>query len=165
MSNGSRVTYTYRAGALGAGNDIAAGSYTLEEARKHALVLGGCAGFTFMNPESGAQSPQGKLQVYFKSSADGNDDPGWSSYILKQPILAAPAEGAPPSPTLLLLKSHGYDPVFQAIMDVLKKALQNPVTGPMAESAEQCVKDTKDSSNTVRSMHCLARLSCASPTS
>lgn len=148
MSVGST---TYRAGALAAGNDLAAGSYTLEEARVHALGLAGCAGFTFMNPASGAKAPQGKLQVYFKSSVEANDDPTWSSYIVQQPARAAdPTEGVPPSPTMVLLKSHGYDPVFQAIMDVLKKALQNPVTGPMAENAEQCVRDTKDSSNTVR---------------
>jgi hypothetical protein len=79
MSGGSMC---YRAGALGAGNDLAAGSYTLEEARVHALGLAGCAGFTFMNPASGAEAPQGKLHVYFKSSADGNDDPTWSTELI-----------------------------------------------------------------------------------
>lgn len=68
----------HRPGALGAGNDLEAGSFTLDEARAHALGLSGCAGFCFMNPAaSGAEAPQGKLHVYFKSSADGNDDPAW----------------------------------------------------------------------------------------
>ena len=87
----------YRPGALGAGNDLEVGSYTLDEARAHALGLSGCAGFCFINPASGAEAPQGKLRVYFKSSKDGNDDPAWSSYIVQQPA-AALAEGAPRQP-------------------------------------------------------------------
>jgi hypothetical protein len=59
--------------------------------------LSGCAGFCFINPASGAEAPQGKLRVYFKSSKDGNDDPAWSSYIVQQPA-AALAEGAPRQP-------------------------------------------------------------------
>ena len=150
----------YRPGALGAGNDLEAGSYTLDEARAHALGLSGCAGFCFINPASGAEAPQGKLHVYFKSSIDGNDDPAWSSYIVQLPAAGAvrPAECAPPSPTLLLLKSHGYTPVEQAILGVIQNALQNPVTGPLAESAEQCVEDTKSSSNTVRTLDAVSRL-------
>jgi hypothetical protein len=71
---------------------------------------------------------------------------------------------------MLLLKSHGYDPVEQAILGVIQNALQNPVTGPLAESAEQCVEDTKSSSNTVRAVMALdvvsrlARLSSAPAT-
>lgn len=150
-------TINYRPGALGAGNDLEAGSYTLDEARAHALGLSRCAGFCFMNPASGVEAPQGKLHVYFKSSIDGNDDPAWSSYIVQHPA-AAPSEGTPPSPTMLLLKSHGYDPVEQAILGVVQNALQNPVTGPLAESAEQCVEDIKCSSNTVRALDVIPHL-------
>jgi hypothetical protein len=49
---------------------------------------------------------------------------------------------------MLLLKSHGYDPVEQTNLGGTQNALQNPVAGPLAESAEQCVEDAKSSSNT-----------------
>ena len=60
-----------------------------------------------------------------------------------------PAEGPPPSPAMLLMQRAGYDPVEQATLEVIKSALANPVSGPLAESAEQCVEDTKASSNTI----------------
>ena len=34
-------------------------------------------------------------------------------------------------------------------MEVIKSALANPVSGKMADSAEQCVDDTKASANTI----------------
>ena len=129
----------YRPGALGAGNDIESGEHTLAEATARAAQLPGCVGFTFAGPEKA----KGKLQVFFKSSAEGNADPAWSTYLVE------PAEGPPPSPAMLLMEKAGYDPVKQATLEVITSALANPVSGPLAESAEQCVEDTQASANTI----------------
>ena len=137
----------YRPGALGAGNDIESGEHTLAEATARATQLPGCVGFTFANPASGPQKPKGKLLIFFKSSAEGNADPAWSTYLVKPG--AKPAEGPPPSPAMLLMEKAGYDPVKQATLEVITSALANPVSGPLAESAEQCVEDTQASANTI----------------
>ena len=53
------------------------------------------------------------------------------------------------SPAMLLMEKAGYDPVKQATLEVITSALANPVSGPLAESAEQCVEDTQASANTI----------------
>ena len=67
----------HKVGALGGGNDVSSGQYTLEEAFLHCLKLPNGVGFTYQ----GKPNQQGKLMCYFKSSADGNQDPNWQTYL------------------------------------------------------------------------------------
>ena len=77
------ATYTphlsHKVGALGGGNDLEAGSYTLHDAWLHSLKMPACVGFTYQ----GVPNQQGKVQCYFKSSAAGNADPNWQTYLKK----------------------------------------------------------------------------------
>ena len=68
--------FSYKVGALGGGNDVATGDYTLEEAALKCLELG-AAGFTHQGV---TPQPQQKVRVFFKSSAAGNTDPAWATY-------------------------------------------------------------------------------------
>lgn len=68
---------SHKVGALGGGNDIETGQYTLEEAFHRCLSLPNGVGFTFQ----GSPTQQGKLTCYFKSSAAGNGDPSWQTYL------------------------------------------------------------------------------------
>eukprot|EP01045_Picozoa_sp_COSAG04_P010727 COSAG04_NODE_664_length_11441_cov_5.400458_3_plen_472_part_00 len=69
--------FTHKVGALGSGNDIESGRYTVDEARRRCSALEKAVGFTHKGPAN----PKGKVLCYFKSSADGNDDPEWSKYF------------------------------------------------------------------------------------
>ena len=77
------ATYTphldHKVGALGGGNDLEAGSYTLHDAWLHSLKMPACVGFTYQ----GVPNQQGKVQCYFKSSGAGNADPNWQTYLKK----------------------------------------------------------------------------------
>ncbi len=70
---------SHRVGALGGGNDVSAGSYTLHDAWLHSLKIPNCVGFTYQ----GVPNQHGKLQCYFKSSVAGNADPQWQTYLKK----------------------------------------------------------------------------------
>ena len=92
--------FKHKVGALGGGNDLEAGSYSLHDAWLHALKMPACVGFTYQ----GQPSAQGKLQCYFKSAADGNADPSWQTYLkapgaqtAHHPHLAAAAAPALPA--------------------------------------------------------------------
>ena len=74
----------HRVGALGGGNDLESGTYTLQNAVLHCLKMPRCVGFTYQ----GVPHQQGQLMCYFKSSGEGNQDPHW------QTSLQGP--GAPP---------------------------------------------------------------------
>ena len=74
--------YHHKVGALGGGNDLEEGDYTLLDAIAHAARMPACVGFTFCSPEA---HPKGRLRVYFKRSADGNGDPGWQTYLKNLP--------------------------------------------------------------------------------
>ena len=77
----------HKQGALGGGNDIESGEYTLDEAWIRCLQLPAAVGFT----HAGAANPQGKVLCYFKSSTAGNADPAWQTYLKNTPAPAAPA--------------------------------------------------------------------------
>lgn len=68
---------THKVGALGGGNDVESGQYTLEEASLRCLSLPQAVGFTFQ----GSPNQPGKLMCYFKSVAAGNADPNWQTYV------------------------------------------------------------------------------------
>ena len=70
--------FRHKLGALGGGNDLAAGDYTVDEACKFCLTLPHCVGFTY----HGVLNPQGRVRCYFKSTAAGNDDPAWQTHLL-----------------------------------------------------------------------------------
>eukprot|EP01047_Picozoa_sp_COSAG01_P026290 COSAG01_NODE_1689_length_9488_cov_5.759825_12_plen_731_part_00 len=69
-------TFLHKVGALGGGNDLAQGMFTLESAQEYARGLDGCVGFTFF----GEPEPDGEVEVFFKSSTEGNEDPAWQTY-------------------------------------------------------------------------------------
>ena len=79
--------FKHKVGALGGGNDIESGQYTLEEAYVRCSMVPAAVGFTYQ----GKPSQQGKLMCYFKSSPAANDDPNWQTYF-KSP--GTPAFGA-----------------------------------------------------------------------
>eukprot|EP01045_Picozoa_sp_COSAG04_P022115 COSAG04_NODE_2456_length_4092_cov_3.629101_2_plen_306_part_00 len=70
--------YRHKLGALGGGNDLASGDYTVDEACKFCLTLPHCVGFTYM----GELNPPGRVRCYFKSTQAGNDDPAWQTHLL-----------------------------------------------------------------------------------
>eukprot|EP01048_Picozoa_sp_COSAG05_P010443 COSAG05_NODE_920_length_6588_cov_5.627061_2_plen_449_part_00 len=73
--------FTHKVGALAGGNDIEKGHYTLQDAVAHAAQIPHCKGFTFCSPHP---SPGGRLEVYFKSSTEGNSDGNWQTYLRTQ---------------------------------------------------------------------------------
>ena len=77
------MLFNHKVGALGGGNDLETGSYTLNDAWQHSLKIPSCVGFTY----KGVPNQQGKVQCYFKSSPVGNTDPNWQTY-LKKPVMA-----------------------------------------------------------------------------
>ena len=79
MTRPASTLFDHKVGALGAGNDISVGSYTLHDAWLHSLKIPHCVGFTYQ----GVPNQQGKVQCYFKSSAVGNADPQWQTYLKK----------------------------------------------------------------------------------
>ena len=70
--------FRHKLGALGGGNDITSGDYTVDEACKFCLTLPQCVGFTYM----GELNPPGRVRCYFKSTQAGNDDPAWQTHLL-----------------------------------------------------------------------------------
>ena len=101
----------HKQGALGGGNDIESGEYTLDEAWIRCLQLPAAVGFT----HAGAANPQGKVLCYFKSSTAGNADPAWQTYLKNTPAPAAPA----PTP---------HDLAKKILLDV--QQLGQPQAGP-----------------------------------
>jgi hypothetical protein len=106
------VTFVHKVGALGGGNDLAQGMFTLESAQEYARGLDGCVGFTFF----GEPEPDGEVEVFFKSSTDGNEDPAWQTYHavhggwgLFAPEPEAFEEGVPPE----LGEIHGQKFVWE----------------------------------------------------
>ena len=79
--------FVHSAGALGGGNDVHKGAYTIEQAKAKCVELG-AVGFT----HHGAGIPQETERVvcYFKSVTVGNDDPAWQKYILAETPEVAP---------------------------------------------------------------------------
>ena len=67
----------HKVGALGGGNDLESGTYTLQNAALHCLKMPRCVGFTYQ----GVPNQQGQLMCYFKSSGEGNQDPNWQTYL------------------------------------------------------------------------------------
>ena len=86
-----QVRFTHRRGALGAGNDIEKGMYTLQEAMVRCASLPLAKGFTFFGPPNPA--PATKVEVFFKRSLEGNDDPEWQTFVKGQ----SQAQGGPAS--------------------------------------------------------------------
>ena len=70
-----------KAGALSGGNDLAARECTLDEAKAVAILTEGCVGFTIESCNHATFT--GKKFVYFKSSAGGNDDPAWQTWLIE----------------------------------------------------------------------------------
>ena len=68
--------FTRRVGALGGGNDLKVGEFTLEQAHAIAASLRphGCVGFTFSGPAAKFAYPY-KRTIHFKSSYKCNSDP------------------------------------------------------------------------------------------
>eukprot|EP01050_Picozoa_sp_SAG11_P016157 SAG11_NODE_2171_length_3723_cov_2.688466_1_plen_1049_part_01 len=75
--------FNHKIGALGGGNDITAGEFTLADAKQLATSISSCVGFTFhgSSPEF-----EGQRMVYFKNSCAGNDDPTWQTYFYSTDI-------------------------------------------------------------------------------
>ena len=69
--------FAHRVGALGVGNDVHTGLFTVAEAKQHCAAIN-AVGFTFC--ATGAY-PTGKVNCFFKSSADGNTDPQWQTFL------------------------------------------------------------------------------------
>jgi hypothetical protein len=70
--------FSYRHGALAAGNDLQSGEHSIDEARQICSQLPKCLGFTY---QSSAENFTGKLKVYFKSASTINTDASWSTYL------------------------------------------------------------------------------------
>ena len=85
------ATYMHKIGALGGGNDIEKGSYTVKDAKMHASKLPACAGFTFCHGGKMGQAGGEVVEVFFKSSDEGNGDPAWQTWT-KGPIALAIAK-------------------------------------------------------------------------
>ena len=81
-----QVRFDFRRGALGAGNDVEKGMHTLQEAMVRCAALPDAVGFTYFGPPN--PGPAVKLEVFFKKSGEGNDDPQWSTFIKAQPLPA-----------------------------------------------------------------------------
>jgi tetratricopeptide (TPR) repeat protein len=79
---GALHAFAHRQGALGDGNNVEQGEYTIEEAAQKCVALG-AAGFT----HHGAAKPSGRVLCYFKSSQAGNADPNWQSYTLDSTLI------------------------------------------------------------------------------
>jgi hypothetical protein len=77
--------FAHRTGALGAGNDLDSGTYTVAEAMLHCAAIN-ALGFTFSAAEA---SPSEKVLCYFKSSAAGNQDPQWQTYLAEDAMSGA----------------------------------------------------------------------------
>ena len=81
----SKSRWTYMAGALAKGNDVAPpANMTLKAAEAKCISLNaegkGCKGITF---KSDTQAPTGVVQAYFKSSgATGDVDADWRTFML-----------------------------------------------------------------------------------
>jgi hypothetical protein len=82
--------FAHKVGALGAGNDLDKRQCTVAEAMAHAKALRGCLGFTFSGAHPNALGES--VQVFFKSSADGNDDPEWQTYLKEDPEQEEPEQ-------------------------------------------------------------------------
>jgi hypothetical protein len=65
-------------GFIGAGNDLANGTWTLAEAEAACSADSACVAFTY---HSDAKDPAGAVPVLLKSSADFSAADGWTSYI------------------------------------------------------------------------------------
>jgi hypothetical protein len=70
-------TYEHRGGVLGAGYDLHAGEYTVDEAIVKCEQLG-AAGFTFEDPEA---KPTDTVWAWFKSKIQYQRVPRWQSYV------------------------------------------------------------------------------------
>ena len=73
--------FAHSIGALVGGSDLHSGSYTLAEAKARCAAIG-AVGFTAFAREA---SPAGKVDCFFKSSAAGNANPQWQTYLVAQP--------------------------------------------------------------------------------
>ena len=93
-----QLHFQYKVGALGGGNDVHSGEFTLEEAFLHCHKLPNGVGFTYQ----GKPDQQGKLMCYFKSSVGGNQDPNWQTYLKQEDevISCTRASGFCPVPAL-----------------------------------------------------------------
>lgn len=113
--------YTYRHGALPAGNDIQQGNHTLLQAVTICNGLEACHGFTYKSNEE--MPLTGIEHIYFKSGNAGvNQDGGpWSSYLRDTYFPPTPA---PPPP----LKNDYFYTHFHP--QPLKNWLNDP-NGPM----------------------------------
>ena len=91
--NAAHMTlFEHKVGSLAGGNDIDQGTYTLDAAKVHAQGLDSCVGFTFYTGGRAIEEvgQEEELEVYFKSSTEGNDDPEWQTFLALFP------EGVPP---------------------------------------------------------------------
>ena len=86
----SLPVFEHRPGALGLGNDVLVGEFTLAQAKERCAVTPAAVGFTFCSDD---RNPQGKVRCYFKSSAIGNSDMMWHTYLQR----AAPAPAVLPA--------------------------------------------------------------------
>ena len=92
LSPCAMALFEHKVGALAGGNDIDQGTYTLDAAKVHAQGLDSCVGFTFYTGGRAIEEvgQEEELEVYFKSSTEGNDDPEWQTFLALFP------EGVPP---------------------------------------------------------------------
>merc|ERR1711957_1035888 len=75
-SHSEHEEFERHSGYISEGGDLLEAKMTLQEAKKKALELNGCRGFTF----NGEADSDGRLYVYFKSKFDNADASGWTSY-------------------------------------------------------------------------------------
>lgn len=75
------VVFEHAVGALGAGNNVHEGNYTLAQAKAKCVEVG-AVGFTHF----GDSIPdEATIQYcYFKSTTTGNADPKWQKYLLRR---------------------------------------------------------------------------------
>ena len=92
LGGGPADNYEWRQGALTAGGDVEPPSnQTLGTAAERCDLLPGCAGFTFAGADRAPSAAP--VKTYFKSSAAGNGDGGWNTYLKSD----APPPPMPPT--------------------------------------------------------------------
>ena len=110
--------FEHRSGALGSGNDLMVGDYSLAEAKEICTTSPGAVGFTFC---SDTPSPAGRVRCYFKSILVGNSDSRWHTYLRRTPAkLALDAARAYIDPQQILrspggMKAHSHSQLWRAL--------------------------------------------------
>jgi hypothetical protein len=79
---GTSFNYSWRPGALAAGDDLGEGNYSAAAAEAWCSGTAACKGFTYRAPDRWSTTP---VKVYFKSEVNGNADTGWQTYVKDVP--------------------------------------------------------------------------------